>query len=299
MRIKESELILNPDSSIYHLNLKPDDIAETIITVGDQNRVDQIANYFDEVSFETQKREFKTKVGYYNGKKLMVISTGIGTDNIDIVLNELDALANIDFQSRTIKEEKKQLQFIRIGTSGSLQEDIPVDSFLASTAGVGFDGLLHYYAHDHVINIATTSALIQHLNDSPKKAEPYVVDASQVLIDKFKKTNQTALHFGLTGTNIGFYGPQGRVLRLPLSKPNFVDSLASFSFQNQRITNLEMETSAIYALSKLLGHQALSVNAIIANRANGTFSQNPKETIGKLIQFVLQTLTTENEVCKP
>lgn len=293
MPIKESELIVNPDGSVYHLNLKPNDIADTIITVGDQNRVDQVAQYFDKVIFETQKREFKTKTGFYNGKKLTVISTGIGTDNIDIVINELDALANIDLQTRTIKEEKKQLQFVRIGTSGSLQNHVPVDTFVASTSGVGFDGLLHYYAHSNIINEVITQALVKHLNDSPKKAEPYVVEVSSTLIQKFKETDHPLLHFGLTGTNVGFYGPQGRVLRLPLSKPDFIDSLASFEFQNQRITNLEMETSAIYGLSKLLGHEALSVNAIIANRAMGTFSKNPKDLIDQLIKFVLQTMTKE------
>jgi len=291
MAIKESELILNPSGSIYHLDLKPEDIADTIITVGDQNRVDAVAKYFDEITFETQKREFKTKTGYFNGKKLTVISTGIGTDNIDIVINELDALANIDLHTRTIKEEKQQLQFIRIGTSGSLQKEVPIDHFVASTGGVGFDGLLHYYEHTNVLNETTTQALITHLNDSPKKAEPYVVDADSALVQKFKEEKHPLLHFGLTGTNIGFYGPQGRVLRLPLSKLNFIDSLASFSFQNEKITNLEMETSAIYALSKLLGHHALSINAIIANRATGRFSKNPKDLIDQLIQFVLQTLT--------
>lgn len=294
MPIKESELIINPDGSIYHINLKPDDIAETIITVGDQNRVDRVAQFFDEVIFETQKREFKTKTGYYKGKKLTVISSGIGTDNIDIVINELDALANIDFKTRTVKKEKKKLHFVRIGTSGSLQKDVPVDHYVASSGGVGFDGLLHYYAQGtDAINEETTQALIEHLQDSPKKAEPYLVDASQNLLDKFKASNEKHLHFGLTGTNVGFYGPQGRVLRLPLSKPYFIDSLASFSYQENRITNLEMETSAIYGLSKMLGHEALSVNAIIANRAMGTFSNNPKDLVDQLIKFVLDTLTQE------
>ncbi|GGE09289.1 nucleoside phosphorylase [Psychroflexus salis] len=294
MAIKESELIINPDGSVYHLNLKPEHIADTIITVGDQNRVDRVAHFFDDVIFETQKREFKTKTGFYKGKKLTVISSGIGTDNIDIVLNELDALANIDFKTRTIKKKIKQLQIVRIGTSGSLQKDVPVDNYVASTSGVGFDGLLHYYAHKaDVVNQATTQALIQHLQDSPKKAEPYVVDANSSLLQKFKLSNEKLLNFGLTGTNVGFYGPQGRVLRLPLSKPNFIDSLASFEFEKQKITNLEMETSAIYALAKMLGHQALSVNAIIANRAMGTFSKQPKDLVDNLIQFVLQILTED------
>lgn len=294
MPIKESELIINPDGSIYHINLKPEDIADTIITVGDQNRVDRVAQFFDEVVFETQKREFKTKTGFYNGKKLTVISSGIGTDNIDIVINELDALANIDLETRTIKEEVKQLKFVRIGTSGSLQKDIPVDSYVASEGGVGFDGLLHYYAGgDNIIDQEKTQALIHHLQDSPKKAEPYVIEASHDLLKKFKSTDETLLNFGLTGTNVGFYGPQGRVLRLPISKPDFIDSLASFNFNNTRIANLEMETSAIYGLSKLLGHQALSVNAIIANRATGTFSKKPKELVDQLIQFVLENLTKD------
>lgn len=291
MHIKESELIINPNGSIYHLNLRPEDIADTIITVGDQDRVDRVAQHFDKLIFETQKREFKTKTGIYKGKKITVISTGIGTDNIDIVLNELDALANINLNTRTVKKEKKQLKFVRIGTSGSLQKEIPVDSFVAASAGVGFDGLLHYYQHDQVIDEVATQALIEHLKDSPKKAEPYVVNASDALLNKFKQTRCTKLNFGITGTNVGFYGPQGRVLRLPLSKPNFIDSLASFKYNGTTITNLEMETSAIYGLAKLLGHEALSINAIIANRATGEFSSTPKELIDELIVLVLQNLT--------
>lgn len=289
--IKESELIINPDGSIYHLNLRPEDIADTIITVGDQDRVDQVAAFFDEVTFATQKREFKTKTGTYQGKRFSVISTGIGTDNVDIVLNELDALVNIDFTTRTIKKELKKLTIVRVGTSGSIQKDIPVDSFVAATAGVGFDGLLHYYAHEGIINEEITHALLTQLAYASKKPEPYVVEASKILIELFRIQEHSHLTWGLTGTNMGFYGPQGRKLRLPLSHPSFIDSLSNFQFQQHTITNLEMETSALYALSKLLGHNAISLNAIIANRATGAFSKRPKQVIDELIQFVLQTLT--------
>lgn len=288
MSIQHSELILNPNGSIYHLNLKPNDIGDLIITVGDQNRVEQITKYFDSILFETQKREFKTITGIYKGKKVSVISTGIGVDNIDIVINELDAIANIDLDKRTLKKEHRKLTFVRIGTSGSIQAEIPVDSFVVSTAGVGFDGLIHFYEHQNVIDELATKAIVNFLSLSPKIAEPYIVNADKSLVNHFKSLNNSRVCFGYTGTNIGFYGPQGRVLRLPLAEGKMMDNLVHFKYENINVTNLEMETSAIYAMSKMLGHRAVSINAIIANRALGTFSENPQKAVEDLISFSLE-----------
>lgn len=287
MQIKESELILNPDGSIYHLNLKPQDIADTIIFVGDQDRVDLVSKHFDTLEFQTQKREFKTHTGTLNGKKLSVISTGIGTDNIDIVLNELDALANIDFENRTIKSELKSLDIIRIGTSGALQPDIPVDAFLISTHGLDTNGLLHFYQTSKISNPEIVNAFINHTNWNSNKARPMIVEASKDLISKFESSKTFK---GLTATANGFYGPQGRKLRLSLGDSELNKKMDSFDFKGIKITNLEMETSGIYGLSILLGHNAISLNAIIANRALGTFSKNPLETIENLIKYTLERL---------
>jgi uridine phosphorylase len=289
MAIKDSELILNPDGSIYHLNLKPENIADTIITVGDQDRVEKVTEFFDEVVFETQKREFKTQTGFYKGKKLTVISTGIGIDNIDIVINELDALANINLETREIKPNHHKLNFLRIGTSGGIQPEVGLDKFVIGKAGVGFDGLLHYYKND-AVNLDATARLNGHLNISPKKPTPYIVDCDLELASIFE--NKPQVISGYTGTNLGFYGPQGRKLRLQLEDPDFIDQLASFKHGDYKITNLEMETSAIYSLAKMLGHGALSLNAIIANRANGEFSQDPKAAVKKLIKFTLDQLAS-------
>jgi len=289
MAIKDSELILNPDGSIYHLNLKPENIADTIITVGDQDRVEKVTDFFDEVVFETQKREFKTQTGFYKGKKLTVISTGIGIDNIDIVINELDALANINLETREIKPNHHKLNFLRIGTSGGIQPEVGLDKFVIGKAGVGFDGLLHYYKND-AVNLDATARLNGHLNISPKKPTPYIVDCDLELASIFE--NKPQVISGYTGTNLGFYGPQGRKLRLELEDPDFIDQLASFKHGDYKITNLEMETSAIYSLAKMLGHGALSLNAIIANRANGEFSQDPKAAVKKLIKFTLDQLAS-------
>lgn len=287
MPIASSELILNPDGSIYHLNLKPENISDIIITVGDQDRVAKVTSYFDEITFETQKREFKTQTGFYKGRKMTVISTGIGIDNIDIVINELDALVNIDLETREIKENHQKLNFVRIGTSGGIQPHAELDKFVMSEAGVGFDGLLHYYKND-IINSEATSALCKHLDISSKKPQPYIVDGDNKLIDLFKSDHHVIS--GFTGTNLGFYGPQGRSLRLETEDPDFIDQLVSFKFGDKTITNLEMETSAIYGLSKLLGHGALSMNAIIANRSTGDFSKDPKAAVDSLIKFSLEKL---------
>ena len=284
-----SELILNNDGSIYHLNLRPEHIADTILLVGDQNRVEKITQYFDEVEVVIKKREFHTQTGTYKGKRISVISTGIGTDNIDIVLNELDALVNIDFDSREIKDQKTSLNIIRIGTSGSIQKEIPVDSIVISELAVGFDSLLHFYQSDEVQLQDFNAALEEHLNTYSKNSKPYVVAADPSLVTKF---NSEEVHLGFTGSNVGFYAPQGRVLRLPLRDDNMKDKLAQFSFKEKKITNLEMETSAIFGLSKLLGHKALSVNAIIANRATGNFTKDGAKAIDNTIRYTLEKLVS-------
>jgi len=285
--IKSSELILNPDGSVYHLNLKPENIATDIIFVGDQNRVSKITKHFDSVEFSTQKREFKTETGTYKGKRLTVMSTGIGPDNIDIVMNELDALVNIDLNTRTIKSELTSLNIVRIGTSGSLQADIPVDSFVMSEYGLGLDNMLRSYIIDSISESAIEEAFIAHTNWDMRKGKPYVIKGSEKLAQKIESTE---IHKGFTGTAGGFYGPQGRVLRLPIQDDTLNAKMDSFNYNGTRMTNLEMETGAIYGLSRLLGHEALSLNAIIANRANGTFSEDPYKAVDALIVYTLNKL---------
>jgi len=285
--IKQSELILNPDGSIYHLELKPEHIANDIIFVGDQDRVDKITQHFDSVEFSIQKREFKTSTGIYKGKRLSVISTGIGPDNIDIVLNELDALVNIDLKTRQPKKTLTKLNIIRIGTSGSLHKDIPVDSFLMSDFALDINGMLRAYQTDEISHPEIENAFVAHTNWSAKKSFPLLISNSKELADKI---NSDKFVHGITATAGGFYGAQGRVLRLQLEDENLNSKMDSFNFQGNRITNLEMETSAIYGLSKLLGHNALSLNAIIANRASGTFSENPYKIVEDLIEYTLNKL---------
>jgi len=283
-KIAASELILNPDGSIYHLNLKPENIATDIIFVGDQNRVPKISKHFDTIEFETQKREFRTITGTYKGKRISVISTGIGPDNIDIVINELDALVNIDLETRTIKKEHTKLNIVRIGTSGSLQNHIPVDSFVLAKYGLGFDGMLLAYDCEDILETEIENAFIEHTNYCSKKSRPYIVKNSEILE---KKLISEKVFAGITGTAGGFYGPQGRVLRLAIQDPKLNNKIDSFNFNGVTITNLEMETSAIYGLCKLLGHEACSMNAIIANRANGTFSEDPYKPVEELIIYTL------------
>ena len=287
MPIKESELILNPDGSVYHLNLLPENIADTIIFVGDQDRVERITKHFDTIEFATQKREFKTQTGLYKGKRLTVLSTGIGPDNIDIVMNELDALVNIDLNTRKPKEKLTSLNIIRIGTSGSLQNDVPVDAFVLSTHGLDLNGMLHFYQIDEIVNPEIEDAFITHTNWHKNKSRPIVINNSKSLEAQLE-SNQ--VFKGVTATAGGFYGPQGRVLRLPLKDAEMNAKVDSFNYEGIRITNFEMETSVIYGMSKLLGHHACSMNAIIANRANGTFSENPRETVNKLIEYTLNKL---------
>jgi len=285
--IQSSELILNPDGSVYHLHLKPEHIATTIIFVGDQNRVEKITQFFDSIEFSMQKREFKTQTGTYKGKRISVISTGIGPDNIDIVMNELDALVNIDLETRQPKEVLTSLNIIRIGTSGSLQEDIPTDSFVLSKYGLGLDNMLRSYLIDEISNSAIEEAFVQQTNWDLRKGKPYVISCSEKL-EKLIESDR--IFKGITATAPGFYGPQGRVLRLEIQDNALNDKLDQFRFEDHRITNLEMETAAIYGLSALLGHNALSLNAIIANRASGTFSEDPYKAVDELIQYTLGKL---------
>ena len=287
MSIKNSELILNSDGSIYHLNLKPSDISDTIIFVGDQDRVIEVTKHFETIEFETQSREFKTQTGIFKGKRISVISTGIGSDNIDIVLNELDALVNIDFKTREIKTNKTSLSIVRIGTSGALQPDITVDSFVLSSYGIDINGMLQSYNIENIKNESIEQAFVKHTNWSPKKSYPVIVNNSKRL-EGLLSSNQTLK--GMTATCGGFYGPQGRILRLEIQDDSLNNKMNSFDFNGLRVTNFEMETSAIYGLSKLLGHEACSMNAILANRSLGTISKNPQKTIDKLIVYCLSKL---------
>lgn len=288
MSIKQSELILNPDGSIYHLHLRPKDLATTIITVGDPDRVDQVSKYFDHIELKQQKREFKTHTGLYKNQRITVISTGIGSDNIDIVLNELDALVNIDFETRTLKNKLTALDIVRIGTSGALQDDIPVDSILISTHGLDINGMLPSYEIETIRNKAFEKAFCMHTEWNNDRAQPVLVENSKTLEHQLYESH---ILTGVTATCGGFYGPQGRILRLKPKDSIFRNKLESFRYEDLKITNFEMETSAIYGLSKLLGHQACSMNAILANRANGSFSKKPDETIDNLIQYTLNKLT--------
>ena len=287
MRLKNSELILNPDGSIYHLSLKPENISTDLIFVGDPDRVDKVTEHFDTIEFSIHKREFKTTTGTYKGKRISVISTGIGSDNIDIVLNELDALVNINLETRTIKEKHTALNIVRIGTSGSLQKDIPLDSFLLSTYAIDINGMLRSYITETISHPSIENAFVAHTNWDEKKCFPLVVSNSKSLEDKI---TSEIIYKGMTATAGGFYGPQGRVVRLPIKDSNLNNKIDSFNFNGLRVTNLEMETSAIYGLSKLLGHHACSMNAIIANRALGTFSENPDKVIADLIIYTLDKM---------
>jgi uridine phosphorylase len=287
--ILQSELILNNDGTIFHLHLKPENIADNILLVGDQARVETVAGFFDKVEFSAKNREFKTVTGWYNGQKFSVISTGIGTDNIDIVLNELDALVNIDLETRQIKKEKKSLSIVRIGTSGSLQEDFPVNASVVAKKSIGFDGMLNFYANrEQHCDLPFEKAFKQFTGWNDSLPTPYVVDSSKNL---FSRLSDKQFLKGVTISAPGFYGPQGRVLRLPLAMPQLNQLLNKFRFEGLKITNFEMESSAIYGLSKMLGHQALTVCLIIANRVTGQANENYRPEMKKLIKTVLDKLT--------
>ncbi|MDD3457886.1 MAG: nucleoside phosphorylase [Weeksellaceae bacterium] len=284
-----SELILNPDGSIYHCNIKPEHLADLVITVGDPDRVKEVSKYFDSIELKTQKREIVTHTGSLNGKRMTVISTGMGTDNIDIVFSELDALANIDLKSGEIKPDFRKLSFVRMGTSGALHKENPVDSFVLGSHGLGFDGLLHYYkGAEKFMSTEIENAFIKYSGWDNKKAKPYVVKGSERLLNLLASTQTDS---GITATAIGFYGPQGRFLRLEPKPGNMNEILAGFSYGDLKITNFEMETSAIYGLSAMMGHEALSINCIIANRAAGTFSKDTHKSVDLMIQYALEKLS--------
>lgn len=286
--IKSSELILTPEGKIYHLNLAPSELAPTVITVGDPGRVEMVSKYFDSIEVKAEHREFKTHTGNFKGKRISVISTGIGPDNIDIVFNELDALVNIDFENRTIKKKLTSLDIIRIGTSGSLTDEIEVDSFLISAIGIGLDNVMHYYNDiDTIFERDFAQKFIDHTQWNPDNSVPYAVKADKCLLEKLSSDKTFK---GITITNVGFYGPQGRVLRARLRDENLNEKLTSFRINKKKITNMEMETATMYGMSKLLGHSAISMNAIIANRATGSFSKNSYKTIDELIQYTLEKI---------
>jgi len=286
-RIAESELIINPDGSIYHLHLRPEHIADDIIVVGDPQRVEIISNYFDKIEHKIYNREFVTHTGTLNGKRITALATGIGTDNIDIVINELDAIVNIDLENRIPKKEHRSLNIVRLGTSGALQADIPVDSFVFSQYGLGLDGLLNFYAdRDKLIDKELTEAFYEYSAWNKDLAKPYIVPGSRDLEMRIAD----GMFKGITATAPGFYGPQGRVLRLPLMQKNINTILENFAFKENRITNFEMETSALYGLGGMLGHNTATVCAIIANRYTKTFSRNYKQTVVKLIELLLERL---------
>jgi uridine phosphorylase len=286
-KISETDLILNPDGSVYHLNLLPDDIADTIITVGDPDRVTEVSKYFDHVELKKGKREFITHTGYIGQKRITVISTGIGTDNIDIILNELDALVNIDFETRQPYAQLKSLNIIRIGTSGAIQADVPLNSLLVSSAAIGLDVLMNYYEH--------------HLNDSDQqflnafadvlhaglKCNPYFAIASEELLIQLAAD----IPQGITITAPGFYAPQGRAMRIKVKAPDLLSAVTDFSHDGKKITNLEMETAGIYGLAGALGHKAISFNVILANRVTQQFSKNPAKMMEGYIQQLLQAIS--------
>lgn len=285
-RISESDLIINPDGSIYHLNLLPEDLAPTVITVGDPERVADVSRYFDRIEVRKGKREFITHTGYLGSKRITVISTGIGTDNIDIVLNELDALVNIDFQSREIKPRLTTLDIIRIGTSGAIQHDLPIGTILASSHGLGLDTLMNFYQSSISVDdeqlLSNVKTHLQGFNN----LYPYLTAASTGLLQRFAQ----GLEQGITVTAPGFYAPQGRQVRGATKYPNLIEQLNTFRADGRRITNLEMETAGIYALAKVLGHHALSINAILASRVKQVFSTNPHVVVDDAIRHVFERL---------
>lgn len=285
-RISESDLIINPDGSIYHLNLLPEDLADTVITVGDPERVPEVTRHFDSIDVRKGKREFITHTGYIGNKRLSVVSTGIGTDNIDIVFNELDALVNVDFETREVKQDLRALNIIRIGTSGAIQEDLPIGTILASSHGLGLDTLMGFYSTDVDPHDAELlNSIRQHLKGF-NAVEPYLTAASASLMQQIAAD----LPKGITVTAPGFYAPQGRKVRAAAKFPDLISQLNSFRKGDIRITNLEMETAGIYALAKILGHHALSINAILASRVKFAFSDDPQQVVDKAIQHVLERL---------
>lgn len=286
-KIGESELIITPEGRVYHINLLPEELAQTVITVGDPDRVAVVSKYFDKIEHQTQHREFVAHTGYIGKKRLTVLSSGIGPDNIDIVMNELDALVNVDFATRTIKASHTSLQIVRFGTSGSLQADIPVDSLVASSYGIGLDNVLHYYQLQQTSEeVSLTEAFTAHVGLQQKAIVPYAVKGSDMLLSHF----DDSYHKGITVTCPGFYAPQGRVVRAALQFPDLVEKLSGFSFGQTRVTNFEMETSAIFGLGRVFGHHCLAVNTIVANRQTKTFTKDGTKSVEHMIQKSLAIL---------
>ena len=284
VKIAESELIINHRGAIYHLDVRPEELADTVITVGDPERVGVVSKFFDSIEYKRQHREFVTHTGYLGNKRLSVVSTGIGPDNIDIVVNELDALVNLDFGTRTIKPALTRLTIIRLGTSGALQADIPVDSVVASTHGLGIDNLLNFYKHENnEEEMQIVQQFVAHTQIGGTCSQPYISSAGTGVLKHFV----AGFYHGITITCPGFYGPQGRVLRLGLTNPDLIDRLTEFKFGAHRITNFEMETSAIYGLGRLLGHQCLSLSTIVANRVKKEFSKDGNAAVENMIEKAL------------
>lgn len=288
MRIAESELIINADGSAFHIHLRPEELADNVILVGDPGRVDMVSEFLSDIEFRHASREFVSVTGKFNGKRITVLSTGIGTDNIDIVMNELDALANIDFITREVKKEHRTLTVLRIGTCGAIQPDIPIGSYIFSHISVGCDGLLNWYADREKISLMDMEeAFKKHVGWNKYLASPYFVRASQKLIDKFKDVTVK----GVTISAGGFYGPQGRVLRLPLAMPDMVSKFESFRYGDYRITNFEMEGSALAGICAHLGHDAGTVCCAIANRHIGSSNPDYKALVRGLVKLCLEKLT--------
>ena len=286
--IPDSELIINPDGSVFHLHLTPDQLTDKIIVVGDPGRVDMVASHFDTKDFEVSSREFHTIGGTFNGKRIMCLSHGIGCDNIDIVVTELDALANVDFSTRMVKDKFRQLEIVRIGTSGSLQADIPIGSQVIASKAIGFDGVLNFYAgRNEACDLEFEREFCEHVQWNPLWCKPYVIEANDELVNRIGRDSM--IH-GCTISAVGFYGPQGREVRLPLAEPELNNRIETFCYKNQRITNYEMESSALQGLAKLMGHKAMTVCAIIANRRNNNATPNYKTTIEDLIKTVLSRI---------
>ncbi len=286
-RIPESELILDKRGAIYHLGVRPEEIADTILLVGDPDRVKKVSKHFDRIEYELQHREFITHTGFIGSKRISVLSTGIGPDNIDIAINELDALANIDFETRTIKSKLRSLNLIRLGTSGALQENIPVDSFVAGTHGLGFDNVMHFYVKQNTsIEMELIEAFKQHTGLTEGNVLPYVFEGSQRLLDIFSDQYTKGITIGCPG----FFGPQGRILRLELAYPGLIDKLTSFKYYTYYVSNFEMESSAIYGLGRLMGHQCISLNVIVANRVAQKFSKDSNKAVENLIQHSIGLL---------
>ena len=288
MRIPESELIINGDGSAFHIHVKPEELADNVILVGDPGRVDMVAEFLTDIEFRHQSREFVSTTGKYNGKRITVLSTGIGTDNIDIVMTELDALANIDFNTREIKPEHRTLTILRIGTTGAIQPDIPLGSYIFSHYSIGCDGLINWYAdRDKISNNAMEDAFIRHVGWDKHLPTPYFVKAGKSLIERFEDCTVK----GVTISACGFYGPQGRVIRLPLAMPDMVEKFESFRYGEYRITNFEMESSAVAGLARNLGHEAGTVCCAIANRHLGSSNTDYKPHVRGLVKLALDKLT--------